>query len=45
MPFPVRPLPRTALLLALFALAGCDNGNLKTASAGSAPPAPSVRTP
>ena len=35
-------------LLALLtgaALAGCDNGNLKTANAGSAPPAPSVRAP
>ena len=45
MRLPVRPLPRTALLLALLALTGCDNGNLKTASAGKAPPAPPVRAP
>lgn len=45
MRLPVRPLPCTALLLALCALAGCDNGNLKAASAGSAPPAPPVRAP
>ncbi len=45
MPSPVRPLPCTALLLVLLALAGCDNGNLKAASTGSAPPAPPVRAP
>lgn len=45
MRLPVRPVPCTTLLLAVLALAGCDNGNLKTASASKAPSAPSVRVP
>ena len=42
-PSVLRHLPCTALLLAL---AGCNSGNLKTASAYSSPPhAPPVRAP